>query len=111
MRKILIASVLALIIALSAVSAFGFDRDPYDMMGFKGLGIFMGLGLAAILFAAVLFVFWVIMLIDCLKRDFKKDAEKIAWILVLIFLHILGAIIYYFVVKVSSKQNQKEKKK
>ena len=44
-------------------------------------------------------IFWIAMIIDCAKRNFKKDAEKIVWILVLIFLGILGAVIYYFVVK------------
>jgi len=44
-------------------------------------------------------IFWIAMIIDCAKRNFKKDAEKIVWILVLIFLGVLGAIIYYFVVK------------
>ena len=44
-------------------------------------------------------IFWIAMIIDCVKRNFKKDSEKIVWILVLIFLGVLGAIIYYFVVK------------
>ena len=44
-------------------------------------------------------IFWIAMIIDCAKRNFKKDSEKIVWILVLIFLGILGAVIYYFVVK------------
>jgi len=44
-------------------------------------------------------IFWIAMIIDCAKRNFKKDSEKIVWILVLIFLGVLGAIIYYFVVK------------
>ena len=44
-------------------------------------------------------IFWIAMIIDCAKRNFKKDSEKIVWILVLVFLGVLGAIIYYFVVK------------
>jgi len=44
-------------------------------------------------------IFWIAMIIDCAKRNFKKDSEKIVWILVLIFLGVLGAIIYYFIVK------------
>jgi len=39
-----------------------------------------------------------------LKRDFKKDHEKIVWVLVMIFLHILGSLVYYFVVKISEKK-------
>jgi len=43
-------------------------------------------------------VFWIAMLIDCLKREFKEPIEKIAWVLAIFFLNILGAIVYYFVV-------------
>lgn len=50
------------------------------------------------------------MLVDCLKRDFKKDIEKVVWVLVLVFLHLLGALVYYFVVKVQDKK-VKEKKR
>lgn len=113
MKKIFLGFMLAIAISASAVFANMFynGNEMYDMMGFKGLGIFMGLGVAAIAVGIFLSLFWVLMLIDCLKRDFKKDIEKIAWILVLIFLHLLGAIIYYFVVKVTSKPAVKEKKK
>ncbi len=49
-------------------------------------------------------VFWLWMLIDCLKRPddkFKiggKDA-KLIWVLVIIFIGIIGALIYYFLIK------------
>lgn len=46
-----------------------------------------------------LVVFWIMMLVDAVSRNFKSGAEKIAWVLIIIFLHILGAAIYYFVVK------------
>ena len=49
-----------------------------------------------IAFAIGSVVFWVWMLIDCLERKFK---DKLAWIIVLIFLHVLGAVLYYFLVK------------
>ena len=81
-----------------------------DFMGMPYFGLFAGFGLIILAAIAFLFVFWLWMLIDCLKRDFKKDIEKIAWMLVLIFLHILGAIIYYFVVKVNDKKSVKKKK-
>ena len=99
---------------LNFASAFGYFRhsDMYDLMGFPGFGFLVGFGIAAILLGLFLFIFWLSMLIDCLKRDFKKDYEKIVWVLVMIFLHLLGAIIYYFVVKVSDKKAvAKEKKK
>ena len=66
----------------------------------------IGVGLAALFFVLIIiaisvfiFVFWISMIIDCVKRKFKDDSSKILWILILIFLGILGAIIYYFVVK------------
>ncbi|MBI2657530.1 PLDc_N domain-containing protein [Candidatus Woesearchaeota archaeon] len=53
---------------------------------------------------ALLFVFWVVMLIDCIKRSFKNENEKIVWVLVIIFLHIIGAIIYFFVIKIGEQK-------
>jgi hypothetical protein len=70
-----------------------------------GFGILMFfLVLAMIAFAIFLFVFWILMIIDCVTRKFKNDTDKIVWILVLILIHILGAVIYYFVVKRNDKK-------
>ena len=91
---------------LNIANAFGYFRKDYDMLDFMGMhsfGLFAGFGLIVLAAVLFLFVFWIWMIIDCLKRDFKKDVEKIVWILVLIFLHLLGAIIYYFVVKIPDK--------
>ncbi|MDD5012376.1 MAG: PLDc N-terminal domain-containing protein [Candidatus Nanoarchaeia archaeon] len=52
------------------------------------------------------FVFWILMLVDCIQKKFKEDVEKIVWILVLIFTGVLGALIYYFVVKKKSKKRK-----
>jgi len=63
-----------------------------------GLGmIFWILGLAAII--------WVIY--DVLtKQKAMPDVEKIIWIIVALFLNIIGAIIYYVVVKASHKYEE-----
>jgi len=50
--------------------------------------------------------FWIWMIIDCAKRDFKKDNDKVVWILVIVLLQILGAIIYYFAVKTGEKKKR-----
>jgi len=71
-------------------------------------GIIFLIFLMIIVFALI-FIFWIWMLIDCLKRNFKKENDKIVWVLVIIFLHIIGAIIYYFVVKVEDKKYIKKK--
>jgi ferric-dicitrate binding protein FerR (iron transport regulator) len=45
---------------------------------------------------ALSIVFWFKMLLDALRRDFGDGSARIAWVLVIIFLHLLGALIYYF---------------
>lgn len=52
-----------------------------------------------ILIAAALSIFWVVEIIDVLRREFNDTTMKIVWLLVVVFLHGLGAIIYYFVGK------------
>ena len=85
MNKItkIITFILASISAVGIANAFGYFRnsDMYDLMGMPGFGMFMGFGLIAIAIGIFLFVFWLFLLVDCLKRDFKKDYEKIVWIL------------------------------
>ena len=115
MAKILRLIILALvsIFAVPIANAFIYGKeynDMLDFMGMRGFGWFVGLGLIALVAAAFLFVFWAWILIDCLKRNFKKDVEKIAWVLVIIFLQLLGAVIYYFVVKIPEKKSVKGKK-
>jgi prolipoprotein diacylglyceryltransferase len=55
------------------------------------LGIFL-VGIASL-------VFWILMLVDSIKREYKNENEKITWILVIVLAGIIGALIYYFMVK------------
>ncbi len=64
-----------------------------------GFGMLLGLGIIGILLALLIMlipvlavIFWLFMIVDCLQRKFKESADKIAWILVLIFIPVLGAI-------------------
>ncbi len=55
-------------------------------------------------FVLAVFIFWLFMLIDAIKRQFPTENEKTVWLVVLIgswFLSLswLAAIVYYFVVK------------
>jgi uncharacterized membrane-anchored protein len=61
--------------------------------------------------AILAFVFWVIMLVDTIQRKFKNENDKIVWILVIVLVGIVGAIIYYFIVKREDKHRGKEKKR
>ena len=44
-------------------------------------------------------VFWIFMIVDVAKRQFKNDSDKTLWILIVILAGVIGAIIYYFVIK------------
>ena len=56
-------------------------------------------GLLGALIGLLLFVFWVWMLIHAVTNKGISGGEKVAWVLVVLFLNLLGAIIYFFVGK------------
>jgi hypothetical protein len=47
--------------------------------------------------AVASFVFWIWMLISAVQNKGLTDGEKVAWVLVLVFIHLLGAILYFFI--------------
>ncbi len=49
------------------------------------------------LFALAAFVFWIWMLIHAVTNKGVGDGEKVAWVLVIFFLHFIGALIYFFI--------------
>ena len=49
-------------------------------------------GLIALLATA----FWIWMIVDCATKEPSGTNDKIIWILVIVFVHFLGALIYYF---------------
>ena len=73
-------------------------------------GFFIFMMLLAMVVGALLFAFWIWMIIDCARREFKKDIDKVVWILVIVFLSVLGAAIYYFAVKINDKKKMKKRK-
>lgn len=81
----------------SFVMLFQVAMQDASGMWAAGLIIFLML----LLFAAIIFsfIFWIWMIVDCAKRKGLSDSERIAWIIVLVFLQVIGAVIYYFAVK------------
>lgn len=69
-----------------------------------GVIIIAFLFLLAVAIGIFSFVFWILMIIDAAQRKSLSDGERIAWILVLVFVGIIGAIIYYFAVKKGKKR-------
>lgn len=75
-----------------------------------GFGLIIGIFFIIIFIIALCiaaFVFWIMMLIDCIKREFKDSNEKVIWVLLMIFLHVLASILYYFIVKAKDKKKKK----
>lgn len=60
------------------------------IVGVLFLLIALAVGLAA-------FGFWIWMLIHAITNKGLTGTEKIVWVLVVLFLHFLGALIYFFV--------------
>jgi hypothetical protein len=44
--------------------------------------------------ALLSFVFWIWMIIDAIQNKGLSDGEKVAWVLVILFLHFIGALVY-----------------
>ena len=69
------------------------------ILGDGGAGLFAafgGLMIVVVILGIVASIFWIWMLIDCLASSLPTN-EKILWALVIVFTHLLGALIYFFV--------------
>jgi len=60
-------------------------------------GVFGGLMMLWFFFVFFALGFWLWMLIDCLSR--RKFEDKLVWVVVVVLLNVIGAILYYFLVK------------
>nr|WP_276575046.1 PLDc N-terminal domain-containing protein [Methanococcoides seepicolus] len=59
---------------------------------------------------AIAILFWIFMLCDCLQRnteDFPRtgEHEKLIWSVALIFLNLIGAVMYYFLVRMQDNRD------
>jgi hypothetical protein len=48
-------------------------------------------------FLAAIFIFWIWTLIEVLTKEPSEGNDKIVWLLVVIFFHFIGSLIYHFV--------------
>lgn len=55
-----------------------------------------GFGLLGGVIALALTVFWLWMLVDCLAN---QNEDKLVWFLVIFFLNLLGAFLYYLLAR------------
>ncbi|MEK6914918.1 MAG: PLDc N-terminal domain-containing protein [Nanoarchaeota archaeon] len=49
--------------------------------------------------ALIALVFWIWMLVDCSKRKFKNNVEKIVWIVAIVLAGWVGALVYLIVIR------------
>ena len=40
-------------------------------------------------------IFWIWMLVDCATKESNQSNDKIVWILIILFTHFIGALIYF----------------
>lgn len=65
------------------------------------LSVLFGLAIFAVALAGI--IFWILMIIDAVKRKFPKEEDKIVWVLVVVLMGIIGALIYYLMIKKKDK--------
>lgn len=53
---------------------------------------------AGMVIGILIFLFWIWMIVDCALRNFRNNAEKIVWLIVIILFGWIGALIYLFVI-------------
>lgn len=48
-------------------------------------------------FALAAFAFWIWMIVDCATNEPSEGNDKVIWILVIIFTHCIGALLYFLI--------------
>jgi len=71
------------------------------VLGFFLLFLIMPIFVFAIIILSL--IFWIFMIVDVVQRKFKNENDQVLWILVVILAGIIGAIIYYFMIKSPNK--------
>lgn len=106
MKKLLVILATLMILPLAAAEC---TKDGVVVPCSELTGFFIGLGIFWFLFMVIGIlgtIFWILMLIDCIKHE--RD-DKIVWVLVILIINLLGALIYYFVVKRNRKVGKSKK--
>ncbi len=92
---VFVAAAISVIATILASFEMG---DEAFLVGLMAFGTIIGLALS---------LFWIWMLVDCLARDYRefgticsdKSADKLIWILLLLFIPLVGALAYHISVR------------
>jgi len=74
----------------------------FALLGWPELMV-IGLVLLGSLISLALTVFWIWMLVHAVQNKGLREGEKIAWVLIVVFMPFLGSLIYFFVGKPKEK--------
>ena len=72
-----------------------------EAAGLAVLGGMLVVWIIAMVVLLAFFIFWIVMLVDCVKREFEQRGTWLAVLIVSFFLGFYGlaAVLYYFMVK------------
>jgi hypothetical protein len=42
-------------------------------------------------------IFWLWVVVDCLRKEPSEGNEKVAWVLFILLVPVIGALLYYFI--------------
>ena len=65
------------------------------------LPVALGLLLPLVVLALIVFttIFWIWMLVDCIRNENIGGTERVLWALAIFFTHCIGALVYFFVAR------------
>jgi predicted membrane channel-forming protein YqfA (hemolysin III family) len=66
------------------------NRIMDSMVGLFAIMMFVVIGLLCL-------AFWLWMLVECATKEPDTGNTKVVWILIIVFAHIIGAVLYYFI--------------
>lgn len=52
-----------------------------------------------LLFSIAYFILWVYCLVDVIRSNFKDSSMKLIWVVVLLFAHLIGPLVYLIIGK------------
>lgn len=84
---------------------FSWPTDPtfWTIIGTL-IGVIPMLLLVVLATGLIGFAFWIWMIIDCALKAFEKPADKVAWLILIIFTNWIGATIYFFARRAGRKK-------
>lgn len=69
-------------------------QDSSEAAASAAVGIGLIFGIIGFIVGIAFLIFWIWTIVDCAKRQFPGDNDKIIWLVVIILLGVLGSLIY-----------------